>query len=548
MTGTPGTPVRWWAEWQFWLVLLLMAAAILPRLNDIPFRGEEHRRAQVTEEMAIYGDWVVPRDQGDVFYSRPPLQQWLVAGAEWAFQSRDRWVVRFPCAVALLLTCVLLYGYSRQFVGPTGATVAAFAYGTIGEVLDLGQQAETEALFVFTVASSLLLWHWGYARKWPAALPWMAAYAFAVASGLLKGGLQPPVYLLGTVGLYLLWKRDVRFAFTRGHLIGLIFGLALAAAWWVPCVERVGFEATRKVWMTDTSSRFLSWKVGDFLRHLVVFPTELFGCLLPWGLLIPAALLPGVRRAMAGCDAVAFCGFALVVAVPTIWIPPNGLTRYLVPIYPCFAVLVGVFAERLTTHAEARVAWRWYAASVAGLLAAIAVALVGAVWVLPGTELARFALPLGRTLAYGAALLALAAVLWKLRRDCTPRGVVAGAVTVAVAIAVLITGVFTDSRVAHTNDIAAAVAPLKEKVPADARLAAVGEVHASVRYHMGQVVPRAERVPLGAYFCVQVERDKPTEIPFRWEEVGRVSVDRFRGRPPQTVVVIGRRLPPPTMQ
>jgi hypothetical protein len=58
------------------------------------------------------------------------------------------------------------------------------------------------------------------------------------------------------------------------------------------------------------------------------------------------------------------------------------------------------------------------------------------------------------------------------------------------------------------------------------------------------VVPKTERVPLGAYFCVQTIANEPPPIPFRWEELGRVSVDRFRDRPPQSIVVLGRRLPP----
>ena len=36
--------------------------------------GEETRRGQVAVEMIESGDWIVPREQGDLFLSRPPLQ------------------------------------------------------------------------------------------------------------------------------------------------------------------------------------------------------------------------------------------------------------------------------------------------------------------------------------------------------------------------------------------------------------------------------------------------------------------------------------------
>ena len=48
------------------------------------------------------------------------------------------------------------------------------------------------------------------------------------------------------------------------------------------------------------------------------FPAEVFGCLLPWSLLIPAAFVPAVRRALAGNDAVAFSGIVLLGCDPDV--------------------------------------------------------------------------------------------------------------------------------------------------------------------------------------------------------------------------------------
>ena len=103
-------------------MVAVVAIAILPRLDAVPFRGEEHRRVQVTAEMAARGDWVVPREQGQVFLSRPPLQQWVLAISGRVFPDNDRLGPRDSRARwRVLLTSVLLYGYSRQFVGPDRA-------------------------------------------------------------------------------------------------------------------------------------------------------------------------------------------------------------------------------------------------------------------------------------------------------------------------------------------------------------------------------------------------------------------------------------------
>jgi 4-amino-4-deoxy-L-arabinose transferase-like glycosyltransferase len=539
-------PPRWWAERELWLVLAVVAAAIFPRLDAVPFRGEEHRRVQVTEEMAARGDWIVPREQGQVFLSRPPLQQWALALSKQLFQANDRLAARFPSALAVFITSVLLYGYSRQFVSRPGATIAALAYPTAGEVLSQAQQAETEALFVFLTSGALIFWHWGYARRWSPTTTWAIGYGFVAAAGLCKGGLQPPVYFLGPIGLYLLWKRDVRSIINVGHLVGLLFGLALVAAWAVPCAMRVGWVLTKYVWMSDTSSRFVDWQVGAMLGHLVRFPAEVLGCLLPWSLVIPAAFVPAVRRALGGNEAVAFNGIVLMVAIPTCWIPPGGQTRYLAAVYPSFAMLVGILADRAAALEVVGVMWRRYLLAASVLLGLVAAAGLVGTWVLRGTALERVMLPPGRAAAYAMLLMGFALLIAQLRRVTTGGGVVAGGVAMALAVGVLITGALTDSRVAYTNDIAAAVAPVMAQLPAEATVVGLGEVSAAVRYHLHREVPRPvpwEKpiVPPGAYFCFNMYHGERPKLPFEWEEIGVVSVDRFRDRKPECEVLVGRR-------
>ena len=542
----PEDAPSWWTEWQLGLVLAVAALAVLPRLDAVPFRGEEHRRVQVAAEMAARGDWVVPREQGQVFLSRPPLQQWVLAASGWLFPDNDRLAARFPCALAVLLSSLLLYGYCRQFIGRAGAFVAALAYPTSGEILGQAQQAETEAIFILLMSSALILWHWGYARGWSATTTWALGYGFAAAAGLCKGGLQPPVYLLGPIGVYLLWKRDLRYAFSVGHLVGLIFGVALVAAWAVPCAARIGWVLTKYVWMSDTSSRFMDWQAGAFVTHLARFPAEVVGCLLPWGLLIPAAIVPAVRRALAGNDAVAFSCIVLLVAIPTCWIPPGGQTRYLAAVYPFFAVLVGVLADRATAMEIVGVMWRRYLLAASVFLVFLAVAGVVGAQVVRGTALERVTLPPDRAVMFALVLVALAAVTAQLRNARSPGGIITSAVVVAAACAVIHTGALNEARAAYTNDIGVLVAPLRDRVPEDALVVGVGEVHAAVRYHLGREVPRPlpweeAEVPPGAYFCFNMYGGVRPELPFAWDEVGVVSVDRFRDRKPECEVLVGRR-------
>ena len=143
-------------EWPFGVVVVLVGLLYFARLDDLPLRGEESRRATVAMEMMETDDWVVPRQQGTVYFmsARPPLQAWLIAAA-----ARGGWpdgvAVRLPSVLAILLTAALIYAYARTFLSPVGAFASAAGFVSMGQVLQLGRFGETDALFSLFVASSM---------------------------------------------------------------------------------------------------------------------------------------------------------------------------------------------------------------------------------------------------------------------------------------------------------------------------------------------------------------------------------------------------------
>lgn len=538
---------QWSAEKEFWLVVTSLFVVMTVRLSDVPLRGEEPRRAEVVVEMRYFGDWVVPRQYGDPFLSRPPLHSWMLAGSESLFHSQDRWALRLPSVIAVLLTSILLYGYGRQFLGRIGATTAALAYPTCGEVLVQSQLAETEPAFVLFLAGSLLLWHWGYIGKWRPAAMWSAAYAFSALAGLCKGGLQPQVYLLGTIGVYLLWKRNLRALLSWGHLVGLMVGVAIAAAWAVPCADKVGWMTTKKIWMSDTMTRFGDWPLDEFLVHLVKLPAEVFGSLLPWGLLGGAFLIPAFRRTVfAGPDCIKFCGVAFLVAAPTIWLPPGAQTRYLVPLYPCLAVLYGAVVDWVGQVRVADAIWRRFLVFWAAVFATFGAVGVVGLWAFPGTALQGYVLTPGHALGYAAILLGLAAVLVMARQTMTSRALVCSVWALAAGAVAINLGPLTDSRVNRVNDLEAAVGEVRDLVPSNRCVFAVHGVHPAVPYLLSRGVPlqplhTVTDIPPGSYFCFNCDHHKLPAFPFAWEQVAEVSVDRIRNPVPDCTVVIARR-------
>jgi 4-amino-4-deoxy-L-arabinose transferase-like glycosyltransferase len=542
---------RWWREKEFLLVLLLVGAAYFLRIGHLSMRGEEPRRVQVARELVRSGDWIVPRLQGQLYFSRPPLQNGLIAASCTLLGSWDPWAARLPSVLAILLTTALLYGYTRSFLSPWAALAAALAFPTMGEIFQIGRQAETEAVFIFFLSGSLLVWHWGYLRSWRPLVTWSAAYALMALATLCKGGGQPFVYFLGTVGLYLVLTRDLRYLFRTAHLGGILVGVAVLAAWLVPCGLRIGWEPTYQICMRLTAERFQNWTGGQVARHLAFYPWEVFGCTLPWSLLLLAYFRPAFLRSLGGLrPAALFCSLAFVLAFPTCWLPPGGQSRYLAPLYPCLAVLAGIVVEvvgRPSALPAVRPGWRWYMAAAGVACAGAAAGIVGASLTLGGTRLGHWAEPPAWAAAYAVVLLALGAVAWRCRHGSDVRQVRAGTLALAGCMAVLCVGYLSSTRYRQSVDTAREMARLKQALPPGRPLVSLGPIDDLFAYYYADPIPlrpwpaTADTISAGAYFCCQHPGHSLPQLPFDWETVAVVSMDRYRKARPEWVVVVGRR-------
>ncbi len=370
----PGGHYCPWREWELWTVALLVGLIYCGRLTTVPICGEESRWANVAREMIASGDWIVPRQQGQVFAERPPLGSWAMAMVGLLRGQVDAVAVRLPSALATTALAMVIYLYGRIFLARRGALAAALAYGTFGQVLQIGRLGESEALFSFLLASALLAWHAGYVRGWTPALIWGLGYTLTALAALVKGP-QAPVYFVAVTGAFLVWRRQSRWLLAWQHALGVAIFAGLIAAWQVPFWLATDGKTVVDVWSGLARDRF---SFGGLFKHLVSYPLETFGCLLPWSALLVALADPRFRRTLGAYrELLTFLLTALVVTYPTVWLSAGARGRYYMPLYPCFALLVGMVIERCTAAdaaAPMRRGWQWYLGVIGSVAAAIGVA------------------------------------------------------------------------------------------------------------------------------------------------------------------------------
>ncbi len=232
----------------------------------------------------------------------------------------------------------------------------------MGLVLQFGWLGETESLYTLIVAGSLIAWRWAdqsselgvgsteqgsplFAPRSPL-LAWCGGYALA-ALGMLTKGPQAPVYFAGGVGLFLLLARRWRELFRWQHAVGIAVFLAVWLAWEIPFCLRVTREQAWTMLSGDMAMRFQDGGWGRVAKHLIEFPLSVAACLLPWGVLLLAFFRREFRRGIdfARGD-VLFLGASIGFAFLTCYIAPGARNRYLAPMLPLIALLVGLAAQQ----------------------------------------------------------------------------------------------------------------------------------------------------------------------------------------------------------
>ncbi len=546
MTDAPKTSL--WRERELWIVLLLAVALYAPRLTTLTVRGEESRRAIIAREMIDRGDWIVPRTQGEVRLSRPPLQNWWIAAFAVTFGEMNALAIRLPGLISTVLTVGLIYWYSRRRLDRTASLVAAVAYASVLQVLEQGRTGETEPIFTFLVAASLLLWHgcWLESRHRTA---WLLGGAFGGLAMLAKG-LQAPLYFFGSIWCYLILTRQWRALLQPAHALGISAFAGVVGLWQAAFVAEMGLADGWMIYFWNVQNRFHDPRIITIVEHLATFPIiVIVACLAPWSWMLLGYLDRGVRQSLGNKrDVVAFATISILVCFPSVWIPPAARPRYFMPLFPCFAVLIGIVMESLLQRFDQQRMPLW-----THFVRGCTILMISAAAIVPVLSIALshtdFLPPLMEATAFALIAAITAVLLWTWGDVISTTNVRRVSLTVAAFLGVCYVGPVMTSQQQRTGNLPEATAALRDRLPSDAHLQSFGHIHHVFLYYFGRPVellpvPKSE-TDLTAdvdYFLINGEGHERPELPFAWEEVAVVSIDRNKRPVPKETVVIGRRV------
>jgi 4-amino-4-deoxy-L-arabinose transferase-like glycosyltransferase len=305
---------------------------------------DEGMHAATSKDMVLSGDWLTPQYNGEKFYDKPPLHNWLVAISFLIFGFTE-FAARLPAAL-LGLGCVMVtYLMGRQIFGSTAAFLSAVVLATSAEYFVLSRVVVHDISLAFFMTLALALFYSGYKNERHRRRLFLLGYAALSFSALAKGpvGVLLPVTI---IGLFLIFKRQLSFLKEMQIGWGILILFAVAAPWYI----LISLKDPDYV-----SYFFINQNLGNFLSKEVRHPEPIYyyipvlmGGMLPWSTFLPLALFRGFRaRGTTYNDGTLFALLWFSVIFIFFSIASSKLGTYILPLFPAAALLVGAFLHDL---------------------------------------------------------------------------------------------------------------------------------------------------------------------------------------------------------
>ncbi len=323
-------------------VLLVPALLINLGAHHLFVHTDESRRALVALEMILSGNYITPTLNGEFYYNKPPLYNWLIVLSFKSFGAYSALALRFPVVVAVVLYGLVVRGFLKPILGNAKAWLVAIATLTSGRILFydsfLGLIDIAFGLLIFV--NFMLFYVLGSQKRYY--LLFAVSYLLIAATYLMKG-LPPLVFQFFTVIGWAIYLRRWKLIFHPAHFIGfLAFLIPVALYYWAylsanPQTLLTLFETL----INESSKRTVTeYGFGRTLISLFTFPITNLYHFAPWTLLVVFLFQKGALKALWKND---FTRYAIIIFGLNIfvyWTSPGVHPRYLFMFLPLlFSVL-----------------------------------------------------------------------------------------------------------------------------------------------------------------------------------------------------------------
>jgi len=358
--------------WLYLAAVLLLLPALLINLGLLTFIDDEAIRSLVALEMKLSGNYITPTLNGEFYYKKPPLFNWILLAFFELTGHIDEFTARFVTVLSLLGYAATVFYFFRRHYSTKIAFLNAFILITCGRILFWDSMlALIDITFSWVIFTSFMLIYHEFekGRFWRL---FLFSYLLAAIAFLLKG-LPAVVFQSITLLVYFAYRKQFLRLFSLPHIVGATLFLLIVGGYYLTYHQYNSLQALFNTLVYESTQRTVvhySW--GATILHFFTFPFEMVYHFLPWSLFaiyfIRRDILELLRRD-------SFIVFNLIVFLANIlvyWTSPEVYPRYLLMLAP---LLFSAFVYLHFIHREER---SWQFRTLDGLLFVLLIIIAGA--------------------------------------------------------------------------------------------------------------------------------------------------------------------------
>ncbi len=326
-------------RYYWWAFALVLIVALFTHLDTIPLKFEEPRRGVVALEMLFSGDYISPTINGEPYYNKPPVYNWILVGLFKSLGSYEDWVLRIPTVICFVLLAWAHYHVTRKRLGHDIAILASLFFLTSTDLLFyFSFQGEIDmfyCLIVYLQVIAIL----GYFEKEDYLRLFVCSYILA-AVGVLTKGLPSIAFQGITLLAVFIYHKRFRYLFHYSHFIGFgVFVLLVGGYFFTYHQQQDAFPFITRLISESSNRTVVEKSFIESIQHLFSFPLILLDILAPWLIIAPLFLNYSIFSRLKTNRWVGYCVLFIASNIIIYWISPGTRDRYLYMFVPFFTTL-----------------------------------------------------------------------------------------------------------------------------------------------------------------------------------------------------------------
>jgi len=337
--------------WLYALIAVLLLPALLINIGLPVLIDDEALRAMVAMEMKYSGNLITPTLNGEFYYKKPPVYNWILLAFFNLTGTINEWTVRLPTVGFLLAYAGTIFYFLRKHMEPFYALLAALMMVSCGRILFYDSMLGLIDISYswLTFLSFMVIFHQFQKENW---LKLFALSYLLAAVGFLMKGLPSVVFQGATLVAYFAYRRRFWKLFSWQHVLGGLVFITIVGGYYLAYSQYNGLDNVFATLFNESAKRtVVNYSIWSTIGHFLQFPFEMAYHFLPWSLMVMYLFRKNIRALLQENEFITFSLICFLINILVYWTAPKVHPRYVFMLAP---LAFAVFAYLHKVHRQER--------------------------------------------------------------------------------------------------------------------------------------------------------------------------------------------------